>query len=59
MKTTKIEFSANGRSLVLNVKNYSRDEVKYSWLSGSQRKKLEKFFGKIGAYYTSINILNN
>lgn len=55
MKVTKIEFSANGKSMVLNVKNYSEEEVKYSWLSDSQRRKLEKFFGKIGAYYTSIN----
>lgn len=69
MKTLKIQFSNNGRSINVVLKcteaalsDYkegmiSTRELVYDRLSDGQRRKIENFFGKMNAYYSSIEIL--
>lgn len=69
MKALKIQFSNNGRSINVVIKcteealsDYkegmiSTRELVYERLSDGQRRKIENFFGKMNAYYSSIEIL--
>lgn len=69
MKTLKIQFSNNGRSINVVIKcteealsDYrkgiiSARELVYDRLSDGQRRKIEDFFGAMNAYYSTIEIL--
>ena len=69
MKTLKIQFSNNGRSINVVIKctegalsDYrdgiiSTRELVYDRLSDGQRRKIENFFGPMNAYYSEIEIL--
>lgn len=64
MKTTVMVMMSDqhsGRSIKFRVPR-SRWETpnecsKYGWMSDGQRKKAEDYFGKMAAYYTSIEIV--
>lgn len=57
----RISDKYTGRSinLIVNLENTFGDkyEFSYSKLSPYQRSKIEKFFGKMNAYYTNVDIL--
>lgn len=69
MRTLKIRFSNNGRSINVVIKctegalsDYregiiSASELVYDRLSDGQRKKIEDFFGAMNAYHSTIEIL--
>lgn len=69
MKTLKVRFSNNGRSINVVIKckeetlsDYEEGiiyitELVYDRLSDGQRRKIENFFGKTNAYHSSIEIL--
>ena len=69
MRTLKIQFSNNGRSINVVIKctesalsdyregNIDARELVYDRLSNGQRKKIEDFFGAMNAYYSTIEIL--
>ena len=69
MRTLKIRFSNNGRSINVVIKcnegalsdyregNISASELVYDRLSDGQRKKIEDFFGSMNAYHSTIEIL--
>ena len=66
---TKVTFINNGRQVNLVIKcteselsDYreriiSERELVYDNLSDGQRRKIEKFYGKMNAYYSQIEIL--
>ena len=53
----KLTDKYTGRSIALSIKNYTNEEYWYNQISNGQRKKIENFFGKMAAYYTSAEIL--
>ena len=69
MRTLKIQFSNNGRSINVVIKctegalsdyregNISASELVYDRLSDGQRKKIEDVFGAMNAYHSTIEIL--
>lgn len=38
-----------------SLKEYFSENEKWTWLTDGQRKKIEDFFGKVNAYYTTIS----
>lgn len=61
MRKIELLDEYSGRSLTLRVKE--KDWEKREWIGGwafltdYQRKRIESFFGKMAAYYTTINVL--
>jgi len=63
MRTAVISDSFSGRSINLHVNSKQLDSInnpvssRWEWLTDYQRKKIESFFGKTAAYYTTIEFL--
>lgn len=61
MKRIELLDKYSGRSLILRVKDKDWEKGEYiggwAFLTDYQRKRIESFFGKMAAYYTTINLL--
>lgn len=61
MKKIELLDKYSGRSLILRVKDKDWEKREYigtwAFLTDYQCKRIESFFGKMAAYYTTINLL--
>lgn len=55
------DYSGRSINLIVRLVNTESDKYEFSYgtLSDYQRKKIENYFGKMNAYYTSVDILNH
>lgn len=49
-------FSGRYITLRVNKSEWENRESNYGWLTDSQRRKVEDYFGKVAAYYTRIEV---